>query len=73
MRIVRRIGRVIESLAVGGVTGTVALVSHALDATIGRVGRLSARLDARLAELARESRARHRQQGRRQIHPVTLK
>lgn len=73
MRIVHRIGRVIETLVVGGVAGTVAMVSRALDATIGLVGRLSERLDAQLAELARESRARRRQQGRRQIDPVTLK
>lgn len=73
MRIVHRIGRVIESVLVGSVTGTVALVSRALDAAIGLVGRLSERLDAQLAELARESNARRRRQGRRQVDPVTLK
>lgn len=73
MRIVHRIGRVIEGVLVGGVTGTVALVSRALDAAIGLVGRLSERLDAQLAELARESNARRRRQGRRQVDPVTLK
>lgn len=69
MRIVHWIGRTIERLFVA----SVALISAAIDAAIGLVGRISERLDARLAELARESKARHRQLGRRQVDPITLK
>ena len=73
MRIIHRIGRLIESLIVGGTIGAVALVSGALDAMVRLVGSLSERLDGRLAELARESNARHRREGRRTIDPITLK
>ncbi len=73
MRIVHRIGRVIEGGLTGAVTKTVALMSRAIDGTIGLVAGLSDRLDARLENLARESRARHRREGRRQIDPITLK
>ena len=73
MRIVHRIGRVIEGGLTAAVTKTVALMSRAIDGTIGLVAGLSDRLDARLANLARESRARHRRESRRQIDPITLK
>lgn len=73
MKLVRRIGRAIESGIVGAVTGTVALVSRMIDGAIGLVSRLSDRLDGRLAALARESRARHEREGRRQIDPISLK
>ncbi|MGU3463740.1 hypothetical protein ACLBXO_02720 [Methylobacterium sp. C33D] len=53
-------------------TGTVAFLSRTIDGLIGLVGRLSERLDARLASLADESRARHRREGRRQIDPISL-
>jgi len=72
MRLLHRIGRFIESILVAVVIGTVALVSRILDAMIGLVGRQSDRLDAKLADLARQSKARHRQQGRRQIDPISL-
>lgn len=72
MRFVHRILRLVESLIVAAVIGTVALVSSAIDAAIGLVGRLSERLDAKLAGLARESRERHRREGRRQIDPISL-
>ncbi|MEL6060356.1 MULTISPECIES: hypothetical protein [unclassified Methylobacterium] len=73
MHLVHRILRLIESVLVAAVIGTVALVSRVIDATIGLVGRLSDRLDAKLAGLARESRERHRRDGRRQIDPISLK
>lgn len=73
MHFTRRILRIIESLVVAAVIGTVALVSRIIDGMIGLVGRLSDRFDTQLAELARESRARHQRQGRRQIDPITLK
>ena len=72
MHLLHRIGRTIERVIVAAVIGTVALVSRTIDATIGLVGRLSDRLDAKLADLASQSRARHRQQGRRQIDPISL-
>ncbi|SDM84609.1 hypothetical protein SAMN05216360_10415 [Methylobacterium phyllostachyos] len=72
MHLLHRIGRFIESLIVASVIGTVALVGRIIDATIGLVGRQSDRLDEKLADLARESKARHRQQGRRQIDPISL-
>ncbi|MGT2482002.1 hypothetical protein ACU4GR_31280 [Methylobacterium oryzae CBMB20] len=53
-------------------TGTVGLVSRTIDGLIGLVGRLSERLDRRLAALGDESRARHRREGRRQIDPISL-
>ena len=71
MRIVHRVGRALEALIGGGVTGAVALVSGLIDGAIGIVGRLSDRLDARLADLARESNARRERQGRRPVDPVT--
>ncbi|MHB2209542.1 hypothetical protein [Methylobacterium sp. CM6257] len=49
MRIVHRIARLIEST----ILGTVALVSGALEATVGLVGHLSERLDATLSGGAR--------------------
>lgn len=73
MQFIRRILRLIESLIVAAVIGTVALVSSVIDGMIGLVSRLSDRFDAKLAELARESRARHQREGRRQIDPITLK
>ncbi|MBE7201559.1 MAG: hypothetical protein INR70_27660 [Parafilimonas terrae] len=73
MRILHRFGRVSQGLIGGGLVGTAALVSRALDATIGLVGRLSERLDERMMALAREANARRRLQGRRQIDPVTLR
>lgn len=73
MRLVHRIVRFIESIVVAAVIGTVALVSRVIDGTIGLVGRLSERFDAKLAELARESKARHQREGRRQIDPISLK
>ena len=72
MRLVHRIVRFIESIVVAAVIGTVALVSRVIDGTIGLVGRLSERFDAKLAELARESKARHQREGRRQIDPISL-
>ncbi|XYD10539.1 hypothetical protein R1A27_08735 [Methylobacterium sp. NMS12] len=72
MQRVRRIGRAIENGIVGAVTGTAALVSRMIDGLIGLVGRLSDRLDAKLASLADESRARHRRAGRRQSDPISL-
>ncbi|MEE7505955.1 hypothetical protein MMR14E_23465 [Methylobacterium mesophilicum] len=72
MHRVRRIGRALENGIVGAVTGTVAFLSRTIDGLIGLVGRLSERLDARLASLADESRARHRREGRRQIDPISL-
>ncbi|WP_342104753.1 hypothetical protein [Methylobacterium sp. SI9] len=72
MHFVRRILHAIERLIVGAVIGTVALVSRVIDGSIGLVGRLSDRFDAKLAELARESRARHQREGRRQIDPISL-
>ncbi|MGH1574469.1 hypothetical protein ACRAWG_32265 [Methylobacterium sp. P31] len=69
MRIVHRIARRIESMIVG----TVALVSGALDATIGLVGRFSERLDVTLSDLAREAKERRVREGHRQIDPITLK
>lgn len=73
MRIVHRVGRAIEALIAGGVTGTVALVSGLIDGAIGIVGRLSDRLDAQLADLARDSNARRQRQDRRPVNPVTLR
>jgi hypothetical protein len=73
MRIVHRVERAIEALIVGGVTGTVALVSSLIDGAIGIVGNLSDRLDARLADLARDSNARRQRQGRRPVDPVILR
>lgn len=72
MPLIRRIGRAIENGIVGAVTGTVGLVSRTIDGLIGLVGRLSERLDRRLAALGDESRARHRREGRRQIDPISL-
>lgn len=72
MRFVHRILRLIESLIAAAVIGTVALVSRIIDGMIGLVGRLSDRFDAKLAELARESKARHQREGRRQIDPISL-
>jgi hypothetical protein len=72
MHRVRRILRAIESLIVAAVIGTVALVSRLIDGMIGLVGRLSDRFDAKLADLARESKMRHRREGRRQIDPISL-
>lgn len=72
MHRIHRIVRAIEGLIVAAVIGTVALVSRAIDATIGLVGRLSDRFDAKLADLARDSKARHRREGRRQIDPISL-
>lgn len=72
MRFVHRILRLIESLIAAAVIGTVALVSRIIDGTISLVGRLSDRFDAKLAELARESKARHQREGRRQIDPISL-
>ncbi|WCS22802.1 hypothetical protein LOK46_16545 [Methylobacterium sp. NMS14P] len=72
MQRVRRIGRAIENGIVGAVTGTAALVSRTIDGLIGLVGHLSDRLDAKLASLADESRARHRRAGRRQSDPISL-
>lgn len=72
MHLILRIVRVIESVIVGAVIGTVALVSRVIDATISLVGRMSDRFDAKLAELGREARARHQREGRRQIDPISL-
>ena len=72
MRIVHRVGLAVERAVVTGVVGGAALVSGAIDAAIALVGRASERLDARLAELARESNARRETEGRRPIDPITL-
>lgn len=72
MHRVRRIVRAIEGLIVAAVIGTVALVSRVIDGMIGLVGRLSDRFEAKLADLARESKTRHRREGRRQIDPISL-
>ena len=73
MRIVHRIGRGLASLIVAAIFRTVALLSRAMDAMIGLVGRQSDRIEARLGLLARVSKDRHRQQGRRLIDPISLK
>ncbi|MCJ2125636.1 hypothetical protein [Methylobacterium sp. J-077] len=73
MRIFTWIGRVTETLVVGGVTGTVALTSRLLDGTIRLVGRSSERLDAKLGALAQASEERRRRQGRRPLDPITLR
>lgn len=72
MRIIRRLAGLIERVAVGALVGTVTLVSRLLDGSVGLVGRMSDRLDLKLAALAREAQARHARRGQRQINPITL-
>ncbi|MCJ2060449.1 hypothetical protein MKL09_28485 [Methylobacterium sp. J-048] len=72
MRIFHWIGHVANRVLVAGVTGSVALLSRGLDATIGLVGRSSERLDAELGGLARASNERRRREGRRALDPITL-
>ncbi|MDF2598402.1 MAG: hypothetical protein K0Q54_1225 [Methylobacterium brachiatum] len=72
MRIFHWIGRVADRVLVAGVTGSVALLSHGLDALIGLVSRSSERLNAKLGDLARASDERRRREGRRPLNPITL-